>query len=254
MAISVGRAKIAVYVVLLAALVTAASLSHRRAVLKLASAAPAAQMWFLPSVSSLRLISLGFDQLLADVMWLQFIQYVGYNDPAKSERGNQAGAMLDIITTLDPHFERAYFFTATVVGGEEHDPQTADKLLQRGIDNNANDWYIPFIAGVNQYLFAHNETQAAKYYRMSAKFPDAPPWLAGQAQILEAHIPSHIKAINVWQKIFDSAKDGAVKQRAREELCALWVHVRNHAPPNSQVRNRAEQELAKLGVNLFSSQ
>jgi hypothetical protein len=244
---------LAVYAAIVLTLLVVSGASHRLASLKLTDAGSVSRTWFVPSVTSLRLISLGFDQLLADVMWLQFIQYVGDNVACKADDGSRASAMLDVVTTLDPHFEKAYFFIATVVGGEEHDPQGADKLLQRGIDNNANNWYIPFIAGINQYLFAHNETQAAKYYRMSAKFPDAPPWLAGQATILEAHIPSNIKAINVWQKILDSAKDSAVRQRAREELCVLWVHVRDHAPPDSVVRNRAEQELTKLGVNLFRS-
>ena len=224
---------------------------HTAAVAKLQTASPASKNWLLPSVTSLRLISLGFDQLLADCLWLQFIQYLGDSDNKIDDKSSQAAAMLDAITMLDPHFGRAYFFIAAIVGGEQHDAQTADKLLQRGIHANSNDWYIPFIAGVNQYLFAHNETQAAKYYRMSAKFPGAPDWLSRQAQILEAKIPSSVKSINVWQKIFDSAQQPEVKQRAREELCALWVHVRESAPPKSLVRLRANQELEKLGIQIF---
>ena len=212
---------------------------------------PTAKTWFLPAPSSLRLISLGFDQLLADFLWLQFIQYIGDTTNRLIDKSRLAAPMLDAITTLDPHFVRAYFFVATVIGGDQHDPQLADRLLNRGIQANSNDWYIPFIAGVNQYLFAHDELPAAKYYQMAAKFPDAPSWLSGQAVILKAHIPSFIKSINVWQKVFDSAEDPNVKQRARDELCALWVHVRDHAPPKSSVRIRAEQELERLGVEIF---
>jgi hypothetical protein len=205
----------------------------------------------LPSPGALKLISLGFDQLVADCLWLQFIQYIGGKENSLKVRPDVAALMLDDITALDPHFSQAYFFIATVVGGDLHEPAVADKLIQRGIAANPDNWYIPFMAGVNKYLFSHDEVGAAKYYKVASKFPSAPSWLAGQAQILAAQIPSTIKSIRLWQNIFDSSSEFAVRQRARFELCALWAHVRARAPSGSLLRKRADDELDALGVNIF---
>jgi hypothetical protein len=232
-------------------LLVAASWCHASALARIDKSPSKPAIMLLPSPDSLKLLSLGFDELVADCLWLQFIQYIGGRENAGRDKAEVAAQMLNEITGLDPHFSQAYFFIASVIGGEQHDPTGADRLLQRGITANPDNWYIPFIAGVNQYLFAHDEIEAAKYYRVASKFPSAPAWLAGQVQILEAKIPSTIKTIHVWQKISDSSTEPAVKQRARFELCALWVHVRDHAPPGSLVRKRADAELESLGVNIF---
>ncbi len=225
--------------------------SHSAALVRLGKNAPEPALLLLPSTSSLKLLSLGFDGLVADCLWLQFIQYIGTRETADQKYASNAALMLDEITGLDPHFAQAYFFIASVIGGEQHDPAGADRLLQRGIAANPDNWYIPFIAGVNQYLFAHDEIGAASYYRVASKFPEAPAWLPGQVQILEARIPSAIKSIHVWQKISESSSEPAVKQRARNELCSLWVHVRDHAPAGSMIRKRADAELEALGVTIF---
>jgi hypothetical protein len=232
-------------------LLIAASWCHASALARFDKTANDPEVVLLPSPNSIKLLSLGFDELVADCLWLQFIQYIGARENSGKERWDVAAQMLTEITGLDPHFSQAYFFIASVIGGELHDPIGADRLLQRGIAANPDNWYIPFVAGVNQYLFAHDEIEAAKYYRVASKFPSAPAWLAGQVQILEAKIPSTIKSIHVWQKISDSSSEPAVKQRARFELCALWVYVRDHALPGSLVRKRADSQLEALGVNIF---
>jgi hypothetical protein len=232
-------------------LLVLASWFHASAITRIGKGASAPGALFVPSTNSLKLLSLGYDELVADCLWLQFIQYIGDKENRGNGRSDVAALMLDEITGLDPHFSQAYFFIASIIGGEQHDPDRADTLLQRGITANPDNWYIPFIAGVNKYLFAHDEIGAARYYRVASKFPSAPTWLSGQVQILESKIPSTVKSINVWQKISESSSEPAVKQRARFELCSLWVHVRNHAPPGSLVRKRAEAELEALGVNIF---
>ncbi|HEY9868395.1 MAG TPA: hypothetical protein V6D08_04465, partial [Candidatus Obscuribacterales bacterium] len=144
----------------------------------------------LPRADVLKLLSLGYEQLLADCWWLAFIQYYGDTRERVKDRYRHAYAYLDLITRLDPKFTQPYWFAAFAVGGDMKRPDMAARLIERGLNANQDNWYLPFIAGINQYLFAGNDVEAAKYYRRAARYPDAPAWLGRQADILEARVPS----------------------------------------------------------------
>ena len=203
----------------------------------------------VPSYSSVRLVSFGFDKLLADLYWLSFISYYGDGVARQKDHYMLADKYLDLITSLDPQFVQPYWFVAFTVGSDQKNPARADELLKRGIDANQNNWYIPYIAGFNQYMFAKNELKAAKYYRMASKFPDAPDWLGRQAKILEAKIPSTIKEINIWNNVYSSVKEVGLKERAREKLLRLWIQVYKRAP-SEKIRQKALKNLNELGLDI----
>lgn len=202
-----------------------------------------------PNAQTLKLLSLGYDQLIADIYWLGFIQYVGDGTARQKDKAAMAYRYLDVITELDPHFMQAYWYAAFVIGGEQKTPGLAAQLLDRGLQANTDTWYMPFIAGVNQYLYAKNELAAAKYYRMAAKYEGAPTWLERQASILEARIPSTIKEINIWTNIYESAEEPRVREHAKERLINLWVMTHKNAPTD-EIKSRAKNALLGLGVDI----
>jgi len=201
----------------------------------------------LPSASAVRVLSLGYDQLLADWYWLAFVQYIGDGDARAKDHYAAADKYLDLIVGLDPGFIKAYWFASFIVGSEQQQPERAAKFIDRGIQANPNNWFLPFIAGINQYLYAKNDVAAAKYYKMAAKFPDAPKWLGRQATILEARIPSIIKEINIWDSVYHSDADQLVKEKARTRLITLWSQVYKSATTET-IRNKARSALKDLGV------
>ncbi len=204
---------------------------------------------FIPSPYGIRLIALGFDQLIADCYWLRFISYVGDTSEREKDKYALSDEYLELITGLDPYLVKAYWFAAFIVGNEQRRPKKAAELIERGIRANQDNWYLPFIAGINQYLYAGNEIAAAKYYRQAAKYPDAPEWLYRQADILEARIPSRIKEINVWSNIYSTDTDTRVREMAHQKLIELWGRViATHPPP--KIRARAVDALKDLGVDV----
>lgn len=203
----------------------------------------------VPAPHAIKFISLGFDQLFADCYWLSFVGYVGDSANRNKDRYVLADRYLDLVTGLDPYMVNAYWFASFIIGSEMKQPQRAAELIDRGIRANQDNWYLPFIAGVNQYLYAHNEKLAAKYYRMASKYPGAPDWLSRQSAILEAEIPSTIKEINTWSNIFSSANDDRVRERARQKLIELWGNVIAAHPPQS-IQNKAIAALKDLDVDV----
>ena len=119
---------------------------------------------FAPSAVALKMLSLGFEQLLADFYWLSFIQYVGDSEARAQDRYADAEKYVDIVAGLDPKFLKVYYFSAFIIGSEQHRPDLAAEIIDRGIAANQDNWYLPFIAGINQYLYAHDEVKTAKYY------------------------------------------------------------------------------------------
>jgi len=197
----------------------------------------------------MKMLSLGFDNLLADFYWLGFVQYVGDTSARQKDRYADAEKYVDLIVTLDPKIVQVYYFAAFIIGSEQKQPHIAAQIIDRGIAANQENWYLPFIAGINQYLYAHNDVLAAKYYRMAARFPEAPKWLGRQADVMEAKIPSVIKEVNVWDRIYYSSKDILVKERARGKLASLWLTIYKKSPA-TQIKKRALEQLNKLGAQI----
>ncbi|HEY9732224.1 MAG TPA: hypothetical protein V6C89_09935 [Drouetiella sp.] len=204
---------------------------------------------FVPDALTVKLAALGFDELIFDWYWLEFIQYLGDRKSRQSDQSAKAERYLDLLSTLDPHFTPTYYFAAIILGGDQNHAANAEKIIDRGIAANPESWLLPYAAGMNQYLFAHNEKRAARYYQMAAKLPEAPDWIGRQAKILEANIPSIIKEINVWDSMYRSSTDASVKQRALEKLVTLWVKVYKTAP-TATIKNRARNQLRELGVSI----
>lgn len=203
----------------------------------------------IPESHAIKIMSLGFDQIIADCYWLVFIGYVGDVSERAKDKYALADKYLDLITGLDPYFTNAYSFVAFTVGAEQKRPQRASELIERGILYNQENWYLPFIAGINQYLYASDEITAAKYFRMAAKYPNSPSWLSSQAKILELKIPSRIKEINVWSNVYASDDDVRIKEIARLKLIELWGQViATHPPPH--IRAKAVAALKDLGVDV----
>lgn len=180
---------------------------------------------FIPSAQAVRLVALGYDQLLADFYWLAFVSYVGDSAARAEDHYRLADKYLDLVTGLDPHFIQPYWFCALVVGADQKRPFRANEIIQRGIGSNKNDWYLPYIAGVNLFLFAHDEVGAAKYYLAASKFPEAPKWIGRQAELLAANIPATTKEINTWDAIYRTEKAPMIRLKARLKLIQLWSQV-----------------------------
>lgn len=212
---------------------------------KAAKLPPLRKPWqVLPSPEMAHMAAMGYDRFLADIYWLGMIQYIGEISPDK-DRYRQAYEYIDLITSLDPKFENAYWFGCWAVGYWQGDPVLADKLIQRGIQNFPHSWYMKFIAGVNQYIFAHNAKAAAQYYEAAAREPGAPPFVARQAAILASPIPELEKR---WRSLYDMykhAKDPNVKLSAFVECRKTLVQIYKYAP-TPMMRESARVQLLRL--------
>jgi tetratricopeptide (TPR) repeat protein len=128
-------------------------------------------------------VFLSFDALAADVYWIRAIQHYGRD--RKSSRTTDRFALLqpllDLTTTLDPHFNLAYRFGSIFLSiPPPNGPGRTDQaiaLLEKGLDHNPRRWQYAYDIGFVHYWYTGDYTQAAHWFERAADIPGAPDWL-----------------------------------------------------------------------------
>ena len=108
-------------------------------------------LMYLPDAEYLHLTSMGYQGLVADVLWLQSIQVMGEHKVSYAA-GRWLYRAFDIITTLDPNFVRAYEAGGLALTTLVVLPEESNQLLMKGIERNPAEWKLPFYLGINHYF------------------------------------------------------------------------------------------------------
>jgi tetratricopeptide (TPR) repeat protein len=199
----------------------------------------------IPGSTVVRLVDGGFDKLVADLYWLEFVQYCGVNN----ERGKSYARSYDfvkLITDLDPRFIKPYWFGCWAIGYWQKAPDKADEILKTAIDRNPNVWELPYLAGINAYIFAKNAQAAARYYRLAAKDPGADPvFLNRQADTLASDMPELFKKRRTIQGLYERTKDINLKGSLYRELMGLLDVIEQQAP-NEMIKQSVERQKKDL--------
>lgn len=127
-------------------------------------------------------LSLSFDSVLADVYWIRTVQYYAKERKSPDFGGRYAllYPLLDLTTTLDPHFAVAYQFGAIFLA--EPPPDGAGRLdlaiglLEKGLRVEPR-WQYAEALGFLHYWHSHDLLAAAGEFNRAAKMPGAPKWL-----------------------------------------------------------------------------
>jgi hypothetical protein len=135
---------------------------------------------------------LGYKNLVADMYWMRAVVYYGGQRQRLvdlEERGIQSTTnfdllypLLDLVTTLDPHFKIAYRFGAIFLAdAPPNGPGRADlaiALLQRGIERDHGRWEYMEDIGFVYYWWIKDFGRAAEWFKRAGDAPGAPSWLA----------------------------------------------------------------------------
>ncbi len=212
-----GRSLAAPLVALLA-LVGAGFCASRLSTASEARSGEESEIPFFPSGRFLDLLSFGEPTALADVAWLEAIQYYGKHHLG-DRRYPLAAHLFDIATRCDPAFRSAYIFGGLVLGEEAEDMPAARSLMDRGIAANPGDWMVPFQKGFLEYTRGEMRIGAVEMERAS-RLPGAPPFTARLSAQACAHAGKRELAIRLWEEMATSADD-ATRALALERLREL---------------------------------
>ena len=177
---------------------------------------------YLPHGEYLRIASLGYEQVAADLLWVQAIQAMGERKVSE-EAGHWIYHALDVITTLDPRFVRVYAAGGIALTTLVRHIEESNRILEKGMRHNPEVWQLPFYLGFNCYFELHDDQKAAEYIAHAAKLPDAPPFLAPLAARLYVSARTPQEAIDFLVQVHAQATDENVKRALEQRLKEVVV-------------------------------
>jgi len=169
------------------------------------------QLMYLPDGEYLRMASLGYRAVAADVLWLQVIQVMGQRKLSENS-GHWLYDAVDRITTLDPKFVRAYEAGSLALCTLVVMPEESNRLLEKGMQHNPQEWKLPFLLGINYYFELGDDAKAAESMAKAANLPGAPDGLARLAAKLFVAAKSPQQAVDLLAKIYEETTDENVRK------------------------------------------
>jgi len=126
------------------------------------------------SSSSLRKISLGYKEILADIYWLRALQYFG-GRKLEEQNPELLYHYFDILTDLDPKFVNAYRYGGTFLA--ERPPyglgeiERGMRLLDKGRMHNPENFRIPLEQGFIAFLTMKDYEKASELFKEASEKP-----------------------------------------------------------------------------------
>ena len=185
---------------------------------------PGGVMWIRSGALAKRL-ALGFDNLVADIYWMRAVVYYGGQRLGTQKNYDQLFPLLDLVTSLDPHFNVAYRFGAIFLSeqypGGAGRPDLAMQLLQKGIAANPRRWEYLQDIGFIHYFSGRDYIRAAEWFKRAGEVPGAPEWLAPLAATTLAEGGSRESSRMLWTQLRDGTDIDWMRNAATHRLQQL---------------------------------
>lgn len=172
---------------------------------------------FVPEPQIAKLLAFGFDAVMGDLHWMRAVQIVG-STAGPVGRNGTLGALIDVVTTLDPHVGHPYRFAAVWLTDDEAAVRKANELLRRGIAHHPDDWRGYFYLAFNHFFYLDEQEIAAAVLRPAVDLPGAPRYLRRLAARLESKAGGLDAAAAFLAEMARQAQDDAEREEIETAL------------------------------------
>lgn len=171
-------------------------------------------------------LSLGFENIVADIYWLRTVQYFG-GKRLMEEKKNYAllKPLLDITTELDPNFRIAFTYGATFLAEPfprgAGTPLEAVALIDRGIEHHPDYWRFYLDKGFIYYWFLDDCEKAAEIFLEGSKIEGAPYWMMATASRTLAGCGERDMARTLWGILYETAETEQQRENAKTHMMQI---------------------------------
>lgn len=180
--------------------------------------------------------SFGFDNMIANWTFLNFLQYYG-DTPAREKTGfGLSPKYFDILTRRDPRFVDTYIFLSGTLSHQLGQPKLTLEYMQRGMnalspEMNPKAFALWRMAALDQLLLLGDVPGTVRSLEMASKqagatqeFKDLAPIFQASADFLRKNPDSRLVRLQSWSAVYQQAQaiaDQKTQERARLEILAL---------------------------------
>ena len=183
--------------------------------------------------------SFGFDNLLADWIFLRFIQYQGEREARQATGYSLNPEYFEAVVERDPRFLSAYFLLSPATTLFAASPDVSVELIEKGIEkvspkNFPRAYYLWFYKGTDEVLFLGETEDAIHSYEMAAKWASLHNTEEAQRReksaremvaFLKENPESRETQINAWGSILSWASNKETREIAIKRIRALGGDV-----------------------------
>lgn len=193
-------------------------------------------IYYLPPPQFLSVLSMGFRDALADLIWCRSLVYFG-EEMSRQSTVKHAFDYVDAVLTLSPDFRSAYAWAATVAVYRPVTPNVEDGMrgltyLERALKRWPNDGELHWDYGsmlrfeVAPLLPKGPEkdrllAMAAPHLATAASLGAGPAWLAINSSSLMERLGQNEQAIRHLEEVYGTVQDEKVKRVIEERLASL---------------------------------
>lgn len=172
---------------------------------------------YLPSGKHLKPLTLGYNQVAADLLWIKTISYFGGHFLTDKEYP-WLSHILNLIIDLDPRFDFPYYFGGIVLSLEASQVENANKILARGIEAYPDKWEYPFYIGFNHYYHQEDPLKALPYIERAAILPRSPDFIRSMVRTLHMKTGRKDASLRFFRKAYENTTDDIVREKIAEKI------------------------------------
>lgn len=177
------------------------------------------QRMHLPEGVWLDAAALGYNNLLAEALWIRTLSWFGGH--VHDADYSYLGSLLAAITQLNPRARHAYYMAGAVLPWNTGNTEISRPLLEKAMQTFPDDWHWPYYRGFNTYWFEHDHAQAGRLLSRAAALPGAPPLVMRLALRMQASAGELDTALLFVQQLMREKQDGHIRVQLRQLAASL---------------------------------
>lgn len=178
------------------------------------------ELALFPTGAWVRPLAFGWTELAADLVWLQALQYYGKHR-ASDRRYPYLQTLFETLTDLDPRFVNAYIFGALTLAEDQHQPEAALRLLEKGMRENPKSWWLAFEYGFSHYVHGSDPARAGHWLARASRMEGAPDWVGRLAAYASTQAGDVRTARALWLGIYQNTENAEIRRIAADYLASL---------------------------------
>ena len=184
------------------------------------------ELLYIPSETLLTHFTAGMSNVVADLLWIETIQYTvkEFHDPQRKFKWLEH--MCNAVTDLDPYFKGAYVNGGMFLSSIGADDK-ALKLLKKGFVRNPDSWEIPYeivkVYVLNRRDDPRSPEITTHYLRMLAERHEHPEMYLTWARRIQEQNDLKDAGRAIWEDVLKNSKDKFIRELAAHNLRVLTV-------------------------------